>query len=342
MRLPALTLTALLALGTALAAPATADVFIPEGEPGTALHLGSDFAPQGRVTGLSNVHGMGVAPKRRLLVAGSLSEIEPGSIAKPDTVSEEDHEAHHGGGTPADGAVSLLTLVDAESYEVTRRIEVPGIVHHVEVSADERLVAVTHPVLGGISIIDLETGEVSATIETGPMPEYAIANPETGNFFVSNAGNDTISVVDPEEGYVIRNIKLSGGPKHMQFLPDERKLVVSLSDAGKVAVIDADSGDMAERYEVGGDLHGVAADDGAIWSSARERDRVVRIDRRSGEKTEVMAGPEPYHMALADGALLVSSADRPELWVLDPETLEKRKAVEIQGIGHQLVELDLK
>jgi len=337
MRRFVLTVAATLIAGSA----AQADVYIPEGEGGTALHLDDDFNVVGRISGLDNVHGLASAPRRGLLVAGSLSETMPGEVDKPAAVSEEDHAVHHGGGAaPAPEAVSLVTLVDAKSHEILRRIEVPGIVHHVEVSADERWAMVTHPALDSVSIIDLETGEVTATVLTGPIPEYAISDPKTGRFFVSNAGNDTISDVDPEAGIVLRNFKQEDGPKHMQLDAEARQLIVSESDAGTVAIVDADSGDTLDRYDIGGGLHGVAAADGVIWSSARDRDRVVRIDQDTGARIEAEVGPSPYHMARVDGALIVSSAAEDVAWILDPDTLELRKTVETQGVGHQFAAMN--
>jgi DNA-binding beta-propeller fold protein YncE len=230
-----------------------------------------------------------------------------------------------------------VSLVNADSHEIVRRIEVPGIVHHVGISTDERFAAVTHPGLDAVSLIDLDSGEVTATIATGPIPEYVIADPKTGNFFVSNAGNDTISELDPEDGIVTQNFKLQGPPKHMLLVAEARQLIVSESDTGRVSIIDADNGETLDTFEIGGDLHSVAADNGAIWSSARERDRVVRIDRDTGERLEVNVGPEPYHMARVGDALMVSSAAKNELWVLDPKTLDLVTIVETDSTGHQFV-----
>ncbi|MBD3626424.1 MAG: YncE family protein [Rhodobacteraceae bacterium] len=322
-------------------AAAQADVYIPEGMDGTVLHLDNEFNVVERISGLDNVHGLAGAPKRGLLIAGSLSETNPGMVEKPETVSEEDHAAHHGGGdAPAPDSVSLVTLVDAKSHEILRRIDVPGIVHHVEVSADERYAMVTHPALDSVSVIDLDAGEVTATVATGPIPEYAIANPSTGRFFVSNAGNDTVSDVDPEAGIVTRNFRLQGAPKHMLIDADARQLIVSEAEAGTVAIIDTETGETLNRFDIGGDLHGVAADEATVWSSARERDRVVRIDRASGKRLEAKIGAEPYHMARVGDALVVSSAAENVVWILDPSTLELRETIKTASTGHQFVEMN--
>jgi len=66
MRITTLTLSAVLMTGSA----AIADVYIPEGELGTVLHLDRSFNEMGRIEGLDNVHGLAGAPERGILVAG--------------------------------------------------------------------------------------------------------------------------------------------------------------------------------------------------------------------------------------------------------------------------------
>ena len=316
---------------------AFADVFVPEGDAGTLLRLNSEYETVARVDGLNNVHGMSAAPKRGYLVLGSLSETDRADIARPTVVSEDEHAAHHGGGgTDMSGSVSVVTILDEASSEVLKQIEVPGVVHHVEVSADERWAVVTHPALEAISIIDLEKAEVSATIETGSNPEYAISDPTTGRFFVSNAGSGTISDVDPESGVVVRTFKVDGDPRHMRLLADARKLVVAEADEGVVSILDADSGDSLKTLDIGGELHGIAAMGDMVFVSARERGQIVRIDTATGATIEKAQGEQPYHMTLAGSDLLVSSAEDPVLWVLDSTTLELKKTIATAATAHQM------
>lgn len=329
----------------AIAVPlaAVAQVLVPEGIEGSVLHIDAAASTTSRITGLDNVHGLSVAPKSGLIIAGSLSEVQRDdmeTVAKPTGVSDEDHEVHHGGGSDesmSSDAVSIVTVLDLASHDVSNRIEVPGMVHHVEVSADERYAAVTHPGLDGISIIELQSGKVT-TIDTGPIPEYAVADPQSGNFLVSNAGNGTISEVDPARAVVLRNIILEGGPKHMQLTTD-RRLVVAEADEGMVSVIDLATGTVGPRFDIGGELHGVQSDGQAVYVAARERDALVRIDLTTGERTERTLGPEPYHATLVGEALYVSSAAEPLIWIIDPATLKTLDQIETNGVAHQMAPL---
>lgn len=319
-----------------------AQVLVPEGMEGSVLQIDA-AATTSRITGLDNVHGLSVAPKSGLIVAGSLSETprsDMNVVAKPADVSDDDHNAHHGGADDKvmdSDSVSIVTVIDLASHAVRALIEVPGMVHHVEVSSDERFAAVTHPGLDGISIIELGTGAVT-TIGTGPVPEYAVADPQSGYFLISNAGNGTISEVDPERGVVLRNIVMEGGPKHMQLSAD-RRLVVAEADEGMVSVVDVATGTVRQRYEIGGELHGIQTDGQAVYVAAREREALVRIDLANGEQTERALGPEPYHATLVGDALYVSSASEPLIWVLDPASLETLDQIETTGVAHQMAPL---
>lgn len=73
----------------------------------------------------------------------------------------------------------------------------------------------------------------------------------------------------------------------MMLDAEARQLIISESDVGKVSIENADSGETLDSFELGGNLHGVAADKDAIWSSARERNLVVRIDRATGERVGI-------------------------------------------------------
>ena len=328
---PCILITAAVLAGTA----AQSDVFLPEGAANSVLHLNDDLEVVGRIGDLENPHGLAVAEGRGLLVVGSLAQTaraDSAGMERPAGMSEEAHDAHHGGSKAEGGAVSIVTLVRVADHGVEARIEVPGMVHHVEVDDAGRYAVVTHPGLGGVSILDLKDGSVRGPVATGPEPEYAVFAAEQGTFLISNAGNATLSVLDPERAIVLRNLPLEAEPKHLDRAADGT-VAAALAEAGSVAVI---SDGTVETRQVGGTLHGVQIDDAAIYVAATERDAMVRLDRRTGESQEASPGEEPYHVALGAGGLLVSSSAGPGLWRLDPVTLETTGRVETDGGVHQI------
>lgn len=325
-------------------APLVAEVIIPEGIAGTALRVSDDMQPAGRIEGLGNVHGMDVALSRGYLVSASLDEQPRNEIMKPATVAQDEHAAHHSKDTKADPAVadvSVISLVDIATGQITRKIEVPGMVHHVAVGANDRFALVTHPSLDSISLIDLDKGEVTATIATGPNPNYAVYDPKTAAFYVSNAGNATISQVDPEKGYLVRNLRTMGGAEHMAIDVAGRRLFAAEADSGILDVINLDTGAVDATFEIGGELHGVAYDAmrDAVYVNARENGQVAWIDLATGAQALEAVGPEPYHMALDGNRLLVSSAEENVVWVIDTATRQRIQTIATSDVGHQMVVL---
>ncbi len=325
----------------ALAAlPASAGLIIPEGKAGSALRVDDNLAPIGRIKGLGNNHGLALAASRGLLVSASLNVQSRADITRPAGVSEKEHAAHHLAGVEDKWTkVGLIRLVDLKTGAIVHQIEVPGMVHHVTVGANDRFALATHPKMGAVTIIDLETQKVVATIKTGPKPNYAVYDPKTASFYVSNAGNATISQVDPLAGTLVRTLKTPGGAEHMAIDVPGRRLFAAEADTGVVAVLNIDSGAVEKTFDVGGELHGIAYDAGkdALYVSARAKGAIAWIDLKSGKMSLEPIGPQPYHMEIDGTRLMVSSAGKNLVWAVDIASRSVVATVPTKARGHQMV-----
>lgn len=325
-----------------------APVYVPLGSAGFVVVIDSaGDRVTGRIDGLPAVHGLAATPDGRRLIAGSADERPVGEKGpdKPAAISEEDHGAHH----PAPGAdsqpmsptLSTVSIVDAETGTVSRRIDVPGGVHHVVVDPAGRFAVVTHPALGGITAIDLSSFEIAATVLTGPVTNFAAFSPDGGRLYVSNAGNGTVSEIDVERWIVRRNAVVGESPEHLVVSADGSRLFVNNVEAGTVSAIDTDAFEVVDTLKVGATLHGIAlSEDGAtLFVAVMDENRLVAFDLGGAAPREVKLAPAPYHIATiaGTGKLYVSSADEPKLWVVDQATLAVRGDVEIGGKGHQMV-----
>ncbi len=344
---------AMLLLSTALsAAAANADtdrVFIPEGS-ADAIRIVDAATGQnvGRIAGTEAVHGLAGSPNSRYLIAGSYMEIDredAAEMSKPAAVSEDEHAAHHAKPKqplgPTDAGTSLLSVIDAETGDLLRKIEVPGAVHHVAISPDGRFAVSTHPNGDGISVVDLETFELSAWIPTGAMPNYAVFGTDPGVVYISNAGNGTVSEVDLEIGIVRRNMIAGEAPEHLAMDSDEGSLFVADADIGRVVEIDLSTGRDLRIFEIGGEIHGLdlSEDQTHLFVAAQETDRLVSIDLDSGKIISGALSPAPYHLTTipGTGSIFVSSRDEPKVWIVDGATLTATKEIPIEGEGHQMV-----
>lgn len=341
--------TAALLMTTALAA-AQPIVFVPEGSANTVRMMDAATGETvKRITGLEAVHGLAGAPGVPYLVAGSYAETDRETIAEmdqPEGVSEDEHAVHHASADnkpigPADAGISILSVLDAASGEIVRRIEVPGAVHHTAVSPDGRYAVATHPSGDGISVVDLNTFKLTAFVPTGSLPNYAAFGTDPGVVYVSNAGNGTISEVDLQRGIVRRNLVAGEAPEHLAIDPDKATLYAADGDAGTVLEVSLGDGAVGRRFDMGGTLHGLdLSDDGtSLFVAVRGDDRISSIDLSTGDVTTAALAPEPYHLTTVPGTdtFYVSSRAQPKVWVVDAATLRAVSDFEVEGEGHQMV-----
>jgi len=337
------------ALAVAIVLPATASagqggrLYVPLGSANAALILDSATdKPTGRIAGLPEAHGLALSPDGATILAGSLMTGRAGTMPpKPAGMSEDEHNAHHNGGaTAGSGEISHLTLADAATGRILRRIPVPGAVHHVAITPDGRIAAATHPGGGGISLVDLDRGEMTATVPTGPMPNYLAWSPDGTRLYVSNAGDGTVSELAFGHGISTRKLRAGGAPEHLVVSRDGTRLYVNDVDGGAVIELDLGAWKIARVFEIGGTLHGIdlSADESRLFVAARERNEIATVNLDDGAIARMALGPEPYHLTVAAKAnkVYVSSAAESKLWALDAATLKIVSEIPIEGEGHQM------
>jgi YVTN family beta-propeller protein len=338
--------TLVLGSQTALAEPL---VYVPLGGEGKIVVV--DAAKDeivDEISGITAVHGLARTPDGQHLIAGSFEEREAGSAVpeKPSGVTEDEHAAHHGAapvGTKTDDAVvSTVSIVRTADGSVMRRIDVPGAVHHVAVSPDGRFAVVTHPNEGKISAIDLGSYEVVASVATGPLPNYAVFSPDGDQLYVSNAGNNMVSAVDTMSWSVRWSAVVGSSPEHVVLSGDGKTLYVNNVDDGTVSVIATGVRTVLKTLPVGSTLHGIdLSEDGkTLFVAALGEDKIVAIDLVTDTYRSALLAPAPYHLAAIHGTdkLYVSSADEPNISVVDPKSLDVLGEIPIGGKGHQMVQ----
>jgi len=337
-------------LMTTAAVFAQPTVFVPEGSAGTLRMVDAATGKtMKRITGLEAIHGLSGAPGTPYLVAGSYTETDRDEIAEmtqPEGVSEDEHAAHHAKPVdepigPSDAGISILSVLDASTGEIIRRVEVPGAVHHTAVSPDGRFAVATHPIGDGISIVDLTTFKLVAFVPTGSTPNYAAFGADPNVVFVSNAGNGTISEVDLSRGIVRRNMVAGEGPEHIVVDADKSAIYVADGDAGKIIELSLKDGSVTRDFVIGGGLHGLDLSDdrSTLFVAGRGEDKIAAVSLATGGITTTPLSPQPYHLTNVPGTgkFYVSSRAEPKVWVIDAATLTAVDDFQVEGEGHQMV-----
>ena len=337
-------------LMTTAVATAQTIVFVPEGSADSVRMVKAETGETiRRITGLEAVHGLSGAPGVPYLVAGSYAETDRVAIVElnqPEGASEDEHAAHHAKPAakpigPADAGISILSVLDAASGEIIRRIGVPGAVHHTAVSPDGRFAVATHPSDDGISVVDLTTFELIAFIPTGSMPNYAAFGSAPDIVYVSNGGNGTISEIDLDRAIVRRNMVAGTAPEHIVIDAANSILFAADAEEGNVLELSLEDGSVLRSFAIGGELHGLDLSDDrtSLFVAGRGEDKIVAVDLATGGLTFAPLSPEPYHLTNipGTGTFYVSSRAEPKVWIIDEATLAAVGEFPIEGEGHQIV-----
>lgn len=204
-----------------------------------------------------------------------------------------------------------LTVIDAATLQVVKRIPVGKRPRGIRASADGRRVFVA---LSGSPRAPPGTDESKL-----PPPDRSA---------------DGIAVVDVELGKVLQVLESGSDPETFDLSLDEGRVYVSNEDAGKLSTIDVLTGRVLAQVGVGGEPEGVTVrPDGAeVWVTCEESHEVHAIDTRTHEVVAVMpVGLRPRSILFtADGKrAFVANEVSGDVTVLDAHTHEKLATIPI-------------
>lgn len=306
---------------TGVAAPT---VYIPLGSANQVIAVdAATHQITARYSGIENPHGLVATPDGEYLVAGSLAETPAPAGASHDTPTSKLYLIH-----PAHGHVMLT-------------IPVAGWTHHEAITPDGRYVISTHATRGDVSVLDMNTNQMVRRIPTGPAPNYTLITRNGQRAYVSNSGDGTITEIDLNSWKPLRTLEGGAAPEHMVFSADEQTIYVTNPRVGKVAAVSVESGKLVRTYKIGPDTHGLdIGDDGkTLFVTSKKAETLSAVNTESGEIRSVSLEPAPYHLnTIPDtGTLYVSSRGKPVIWVVDQQSLQVIKTIELPaGEGHQM------
>ena len=201
----------------------------------------------------------------------------------------------------------VLALLDGESGEVVRRVELPESPRHLQLAAPGGPVLVPAERSDSLVQVTLPDGEVSAETPVGQFPHDATAAPN-GRIFVADEFGNTVSVV--EDGDVVETLEAPLQPGNVTATDDG--LVGAIGVRGlALEIYDAETLESSGRVDAGeGPTHVVAGPD----------DRFYVADTRGGAVLVYEARPEPGRVASAPLPEaypygLAMDAEREQLWV---------------------------
>lgn len=207
----------------------------------------------------------------------------------------------------ANEGAGTVSVINAETLQLTRHIAVGAGAHNVQVSPDGKLAWVTHNgtpqsasagmVHAGMSTaehgamadagevwaINTGTDEVVARVVVGKHPAHVVVSADGRWVYVTNGGDNTLSVVDTKSLKVVDTIPVGEFPHGIRLSPDGQQAYVANLKGGTVSVIDTESRKEINQIPVGkGPAQvGFTPDGRLAFVSLSQEARVAVIDPAS-------------------------------------------------------------
>ena len=150
----------------------------------------------------------------------------------------------------------LLVAVDLESSRVVARVRVPNGPHNVDATSDGRVVAVTSPPAGKVTVLDGRTLRVRRTFGGFGYPHDVDLTADGRFAWVTDERRDEVVVLDLRRATVSARIAVSDGPHDL--VVTDRVLVTHSPSASALTVIDRRSGRVSGRVFAGRGPHDIA------------------------------------------------------------------------------------
>lgn len=209
----------------------------------------------------------------------------------------------------ANEGAGTVSVINGETFKVTRHIAVGAGAHNVQVSPDGKRAWVTnngmpkpaaagmaHPGMsatehgamtdaGEVWAIDTNTDQVVAKVVVGKHPAHVVVSADSRWAYVTNGGDNTLSVVDTTSLKVVATIPTGEFPHGIRLSPDGKQAYVANLKGATVSVIDTESRKEIRQIPVGkGPAQvGFTSDGRLAFVSLSQEASVAIIDPATGK-----------------------------------------------------------
>jgi YVTN family beta-propeller protein len=192
------------------------------------------------------------APVRRVLLLAALLLV-PGTHAAPLGGSERAFVAAE--------AENRIVAIDLDSSRVVARMRVPNGPHNVAVSPSRRLIVVTSPPAGAVTLVDALSARVVKSLRGFSHPHDVEFAPDGRFAYVTEERRGTVAVISVTTRRTIRRVSVGPGPHDLAVSPDGKQVWVThgARDA-RVTILDTrrpSSARAAARASAGGAPHDI-------------------------------------------------------------------------------------
>lgn len=209
------------------------------------------------------------------------------------------------------GSISKINVAD---HKVVSTIDVDGIAHNVQVSADGKILGVTlvtemahghdnngsMDMTGSALFFDTETNQLIETVKVGNHPAHIVFT-ENGKYsLVTNNEDDTVSVIDMDKYEVIGTVATGKGPHGFRISQDSKFAYVANLGEDSISVINIETLKEEKRIKVGQApvTTGITSDGKTLVVTLNAENALAIVDLKSEkvEKVEVGTGPAQVYI----------------------------------------------
>ena len=174
-----------------------------------------------------------------------------------------------------------VVLWAADSYQVTKKIPIPGQGGWDYLTVDEgaRRLYVSHGTQ--VEVLDVDSGTIAGKIANTPGVHGIAVAPDIGRGFVSNGQAATVTIFDLKTLQPIGEVSTGKKPDAIIYDPSSARVFAFNGGSNSTTAIDAKSGKVAGTVDLGGGPEFAAADgNGYVYDNLEDESLVVKIDAR--------------------------------------------------------------
>jgi DNA-binding beta-propeller fold protein YncE len=205
---------------------------------------------------------------------------------------------------------AAVVAIDLSHGKIIRRIATAPGPRSIEAVGHTAVVA--HPEYGQLTLIDAATLRVRKVLHGLEEPRYTAAAADRRHAFVTDSGAHAVAVVDVIRGRIVRRIAVGGPARHVSV--EGRRLWTALgTKASRIAVVDVQepaSPRLLGRIKTPFLAHdvGFAPAGGRIWVTSGDRGELALFDPQTARRvTRHAAGAPPQHVTFARRLAFVTS-----------------------------------
>jgi YVTN family beta-propeller protein len=179
-------------------------------------------------------------------------------------------------------AFAISSVWAADSYQITKKIPIPGQGSWDYLSVDEgaRRLYVSHGTQ--VEVLDVDSGAIVGKIEnTQGVHGIAIA-PDLGRGFVSNGQSSTVTIFDLKTLKSIAEVSTGKKPDAIIYDPATSRVFAFNGGSNSATVIEGKDGKVAGTIDLGGGPEFAAADgNGYVYNNLEDESLVLKINSRT-------------------------------------------------------------